>query len=50
MARLGGELFSRNLIAVEIAGTLLLIALVGTVAIVGQSKAAHEKAGRKSHG
>lgn len=34
MARLGGELFSRHLISVEIAGTLLLVALVGAVAIV----------------
>ncbi len=34
MARLGGELFSRYLVAVEVAGTLLLVALVGAVAIV----------------
>ena len=34
MARLGSELFSRYLIAVEVAGTLLLVALVGAVAIV----------------
>ena len=31
------ELFSRYLVAVEVAGTLLLVALVGAVAIVGQS-------------
>jgi NADH-quinone oxidoreductase subunit J len=37
MAHLGGELFSRYLIAVEVAGTLLLVALVGAVAIVIQS-------------
>jgi NADH-quinone oxidoreductase subunit J len=37
MAQLGGELFSRYLIAVEVAGTLLLVALVGAVAIVAQS-------------
>jgi NADH-quinone oxidoreductase subunit J len=37
MAHLGGELFSRYLIAVEVAGTLLLVALVGAVAIVSQS-------------
>jgi NADH-quinone oxidoreductase subunit J len=34
MANLGAQLFSRNLVAVEVAGTLLLVALVGTVAIV----------------
>ncbi len=37
MAHLGGELFSRYLIAVEVAGTLLLVALVGAVAIVAQA-------------
>jgi len=36
MARLGGQLFSRHLIAVELAGTLLLVGLVGCVAIVTQ--------------
>ncbi len=35
VAHLGGELFSRHLIAVEVAGTLLLVALVGAMAIVG---------------
>ena len=34
MAVLGRELFSRHMIAVEIAGTLLLVALVGAIAIV----------------
>jgi NADH-quinone oxidoreductase subunit J len=34
LARLGTELFSRHLVAVELAGTLLLIALVGAIAIV----------------
>ena len=38
MARLGGQLFSKHLIAVEVAGTLLLVALVGAIAIVHQSK------------
>jgi NADH-quinone oxidoreductase subunit J len=37
MTLLGGQLFSRYLIAVEVAGTLLLVALVGAVAIVGES-------------
>lgn len=34
VARLGAELFGRHLIAVEVAGTLLLVALVGATAIV----------------
>jgi NADH:ubiquinone oxidoreductase subunit 6 (subunit J) len=38
MARLGGQLFSRHLVAVEVAGTLLLVALVAAVAIVAQTK------------
>jgi NADH-quinone oxidoreductase subunit J len=38
MAHLGRELFSRYLIAVEVAGTLLLVALVGAVAIVAQHR------------
>lgn len=36
VARLGAQLFSRHLIAVEVGGTLLLAALVGAVAIVAQ--------------
>ena len=39
MAHLGAQLFSRHLLAVEVAGTLLLVALVGTVAIVAQIRA-----------
>lgn len=38
MAHLGGQLFSRYLIAVEVAGTLLLVALVGAIAIVAQGR------------
>jgi NADH-quinone oxidoreductase subunit J len=34
VARLGAELFTRHLLAVEVAGTLLLVALVGAVAMV----------------
>jgi NADH-quinone oxidoreductase subunit J len=34
VAHLGAELFSRYLIPVEVAGTLLLVALVGTIAMV----------------
>ncbi len=38
VATLGSHLFSTHLIAVEVAGTLLLVALVGAIAIVGQHK------------
>jgi NADH-quinone oxidoreductase subunit J len=38
VARLGAELFSRHLISVELAGTLLLVALVGAVAIAVHSR------------
>jgi NADH-quinone oxidoreductase subunit J len=38
VAHLGAELFGRNLVAVEVAGTLLLIALVGATAIVGAQR------------
>ena len=40
MAHLGRQLFSRHLLAVEVAGTLLLVALVGAIAIVAQGKQA----------
>jgi NADH-quinone oxidoreductase subunit J len=45
MAHLGGQLFSRYLVAVEVAGTLLLVALVGAVAIVvhGEQKRGGQK-------
>jgi NADH-quinone oxidoreductase subunit J len=38
VARLGEELFGRHLIAMEIAGTLLLAALVGAAVIVGENR------------
>ena len=38
VARFGGELFGRHLIAIEVAGTLLLAALVGAAAIVSQTR------------
>jgi NADH-quinone oxidoreductase subunit J len=38
VARLGGELFGRHLIAVDVVGTLLLVALVGAAVIVAQGK------------
>ena len=34
VARFGGQLFGRHLIAIEVAGTLLLVALVGAAVIV----------------
>ena len=40
MAGLGRYLFSRHLIAVEVAGTLLLVALVGSIAIVAYARPA----------
>jgi NADH-quinone oxidoreductase subunit J len=46
VAHLGAELFSRYLLGVELAGTLLLVALVGTIAMVS-----HEAVPRpKGHG
>ena len=38
VARLGGQLFARHLVGVELAGTLLLAALVGAAAITAQGK------------
>jgi NADH-quinone oxidoreductase subunit J len=38
VARLGGQLFARQLLAVELAGVLLLVALVGASAIMLQSR------------
>jgi NADH-quinone oxidoreductase subunit J len=49
-AHLGGQLFSKHLIAVELAGTLLLIALVGCVAIVAEAKARRGKRTDRSGG
>lgn len=39
VARLGAELFGRHLLSVEVAGVLLLVALVGSVAIISRSGA-----------
>jgi NADH:ubiquinone oxidoreductase subunit 6 (subunit J) len=52
MARLGTELFARHLIAVEVAGTLLLVALVGAIAIVthGRSRPVQRRGARESAG
>jgi NADH-quinone oxidoreductase subunit J len=49
VARLGAELFGRHLLSVEVAGVLLLVALVGSIAIVsraGGSDAAPQATGR----
>lgn len=43
VARLGGELFGRHLVAVEAAGVLLLIALVGSIAIVARGEDARAR-------
>jgi NADH-quinone oxidoreductase subunit J len=40
VAHLGAELFSRYLIPVEVAGTLLLVALVGAIAMVSHQREA----------
>jgi len=40
VARLGAELFGRHLLAVEVAGILLLVALVGAIAVVSRGEAA----------
>ena len=44
VARLGGELFGRHLLAVEVAGVLLLAALIGSIAIVSRGAADAEPA------
>jgi NADH-quinone oxidoreductase subunit J len=38
VATLGAQLFSRHLIAIEVAGTLLLVGLVGAIAIVSHGR------------
>jgi len=50
MAHLGAQLFSKHLVAVELAGTLLLVALVGCVAIVAEAKARRGKRAERSGG
>lgn len=44
VARLGGELFGRHLLAVEVAGVLLLVALIGSIAMVSRGAADAEPA------
>lgn len=50
MDHLGAQLFSKHLIAVEVAGTLLLVALVGAVAIAIQGKQMPKTTGGGRHG
>jgi NADH-quinone oxidoreductase subunit J len=50
VAHLGAELFSRQLIAVEVAGTLLLVALVAAVAIIAQAKSEDPRPARRPPG
>ena len=42
VARLGAELFGRHLLAVEVAGVILLAALIGAIAVVTRGEAALE--------
>lgn len=49
MAALGNQLFGRHLVSVEIAGTLLLAALVGAIAIVIQGREAAATATEDRH-
>jgi NADH-quinone oxidoreductase subunit J len=46
MAHLGAQLFGKHLVAIEVAGTLLLVALVGTVAIVAPMHATSGRGGQ----
>jgi NADH-quinone oxidoreductase subunit J len=48
VATLGAQLFSGHLIAIEVAGTLLLAALVGAIAIVGHDRPPPRRYGRDS--
>lgn len=49
VARLGAQLYGRYLIVVEIAGVLLLVALIGAVAIVSHDGPQHEAEGGADH-
>ena len=50
VARLGAELFGRHLLAVEVAGVLLLAALIGAIAVVSRGEAALEEERRSAIG
>ncbi len=50
VAHIGKQLFSRHLIAVEVAGTLLMVALVGAIAIVAQARSIGQPQGGRVDG
>lgn len=50
VARLGARMFSEYLIAIEVAGTLLLVALIGAVAIVAFDESKRVAEARDRHG
>ena len=50
VAHLGKRLFSEHLIAVEVAGTLLMVALIGAVAIVAAGKRTQSSRRETRHG
>lgn len=50
VALLGTQLFSRHLVAVEVAGALLTAALVGAAVIVGQRQEVAGREGARRHG
>jgi NADH-quinone oxidoreductase subunit J len=50
MVHLGRRLFSEYLLAIEVAGTLLLVALVGAIAIVAQDRASRMRQRVARHG
>ena len=47
LARFGGELFSKHLLSIEIAGAILLVALVGAIAIMLQTAQAASESERR---
>lgn len=48
LARFGGELFSKHLLSIEIAGAILLVALVGAIAIMLQTAQAASEMERRA--
>jgi hypothetical protein len=50
VATLGAQLFSSYLIAIEVAGTLLLVALVGAIAMVNHERSPRQTAAREGMG
>jgi hypothetical protein len=47
VAHLGAQLFGRHLFAVEVAGVLLLVALVGAIGVVSRGEATEADHGRE---